>query len=45
MKLARIVVAVVASVLMAVGIGLGTTAAADTPGMTHNSIVPDMTHN
>lgn len=44
MKVARIVVALVASVLMAVGVGV-TSAAAEAPGMTHNSIVPGMTHN
>lgn len=43
MKLTRIVVAIVASVIMAVGVA--GTASADPPGMTHNTIVPDMTHN
>jgi hypothetical protein len=37
------VVAVVASVVMALAV-VGTAAAAD-PDMTHNSIVPGMTHN
>lgn len=43
MKVARIVVALVTSLIVAVGVG--GTAAADPPGMTHNSIVPNMTHN
>ncbi|MFL6119700.1 hypothetical protein [Actinophytocola sp.] len=43
MNVARIVVALVASVIMAVGVA--GTASADPPGMTHNTIVPDMTHN
>jgi hypothetical protein len=43
MRIARIVVAVAASVVMLVT--AGATAAADPPGMTHNSIVPQMTHN
>jgi len=43
MKVARIVVALVASMVMALAVG--GTAAADPPDMTHNSIVPEMTHN
>lgn len=43
MRVARIVVAVVASVIMAFAVS--GTAAADDPGMTHNSILPEMTHN
>jgi hypothetical protein len=43
-KVARIVVAFVASVVMVVGVAAGT-AAADPPEMTHNTIVPEMTHN
>jgi hypothetical protein len=42
-KTARIVVALVASVVMVVGVA--GTAAADPPEMTHNTIVPEMTHN
>jgi len=43
MKVARIVVSVVASLVMALAV-VGT-AAADPPDMTHNSMVPEMTHN
>ncbi|HEX6351552.1 hypothetical protein [Actinophytocola sp.] len=43
MRVARIVVALVASVVMTLAVGA--TASADPPGMTHNGIVPDMTHN
>lgn len=43
MRVARIVVAVLASVVMALAVS--GTAAADDPDMTHNSIVPNMTHN
>jgi hypothetical protein len=45
-NVARIVVALVASVVMVVMVvGVAGTAAADPPGMTHNTIVPEMTHN
>jgi hypothetical protein len=43
MRVARIVVAIVTSAVMALAVG--GTAAADPPDMTHNSILPDMTHN
>ncbi len=43
MRIARMAVALAAAVVMAFAVG--GTAAADPPGMTHNSIVPEMTHN
>jgi len=43
MKIARIVVAIVSSVVLAFAVS--GTANADPPGMTHNSITPEMTHN
>lgn len=44
MRIARMVVALVASVVMALAVG-STATAADSPDMTHNSMVPGMTHN
>jgi hypothetical protein len=44
MRVARMVVAVVASLVVALAV-VGTATAADDPGMTHNIIVPGMTHN
>jgi hypothetical protein len=43
MRIARIAIALAASVVLALAVG--GPASADPPGMTHNSIVPEMTHN
>lgn len=43
MRLTRMVIALVAAVAMALAV-VGTASATD-PGMTHNTIVPGMTHN
>jgi len=43
MRIARIVIAIVSSVVMAFAVSA--TANADPPGMTHNSITQEMTHN
>lgn len=43
MRIGRIVTALVASALLV--FAAAGAAAADPPGMTHNSVTPDMTHN
>jgi hypothetical protein len=43
MRVARIVIAVVAT--LAAAFAVGGTAAADPPDMTYNSVAPDMTYN
>lgn len=43
MRITRMVTALVFSVLVL--LGAAGTAAADPPGMTHNSVTPGMTHN